>query len=293
MQEESRIQARQAVQRRQAAQAARSEAKPSGVSLEMRLSGRVAIITGAARGQGAAEARLFVAEGARVVIGDVLASEGEQLAKQLGPAARFVRMDVSQEADWESALAAARELGPLSTLVNNAAIQHYAALTQTTTEDYLRVIGVNQVGCFIGMRSCAPVLAANGGGSIVNVASMDGTRGTNGMVAYVSSKWAMRGLTKVAAIELGPARIRVNTILPGSILTPMGNPNNEEPATFHRHFAGYPLGRIGVPEEIARLALFLASEDSSYCTGAEFLADGGATAGVFYDGVVTSFPRTR
>ena len=256
-----------------------------------RLSGRVAIVTGGARGQGAAEARLFVAEGARVVIGDVLADEGEALAAELGAAARFVRMDVSRELDWNAALAAARELGPLTTLVNNAAIQHYAALTQTSTEDYLRVVHVNQLGCFLGMRACAPVLAANGGGSIVNVASMDGTRGTNGMVAYVSSKWAMRGMTKVAAIEFGPAKIRVNTILPGSILTPMGNPNDEDLATYGRHFAGHPLGRIGMPEEIARLALFLASDDSSYCTGAEFLADGGATAGVFYDGVVTSFPR--
>ncbi|HEY8121255.1 MAG TPA: glucose 1-dehydrogenase [Myxococcota bacterium] len=258
-----------------------------------RLAGKVAIITGAARGQGAEEARLFVAEGARVVIGDVLASEGELLAKELGASARFVRMDVSQEADWAAALAAARELGPLDTLVNNAAIQHYAPLVETATADYLRVISVNQVGCFLGLRECAPVLAANGGGSIINVASMDGTRGTNGMVAYVSSKWAMRGLTKVAAIELGPANIRVNTILPGSIQTPMGNPNNEDLATYNRHFAGHPLGRIGRPEEIARLALFLASDDSSYCTGAEFLADGGATAGVYYDGVATSFARPR
>lgn len=256
-----------------------------------RLSGRVAIITGGARGQGAAEARLFVAEGARVVIGDVLAKEGEALAQELGAAARFVRMDVSEEEDWQAALAAARELGPLTTLVSNAAIQHYAALTDTRTEDYLRVVRVNQVGCFLGMRCCAPVLAANGGGSIVNVASMDGTRGTNGMVAYVSSKWAVRGMTKVAAIELGPAKIRVNAILPGSILTPMGNPNDEDLATYNRHFVGYPLGRIGLPEEVAKLALFLASDDASYCTGAEFLADGGATAGVFYEGVVSSFAR--
>jgi 3alpha(or 20beta)-hydroxysteroid dehydrogenase len=256
-----------------------------------RLAGKVALITGGARGQGAEEARLFVAKGARVVIGDVLTAEGEGLAKELGASARFVRMDVSHEPDWREALAVAREFGPLTTLVNNAAIQHYAPLTETTTEDYLRVIGVNQVGCFIGLRTCAPVLAASGGGSIVNVASMDGTRGTNGMVAYVSSKWAVRGLTKVAAIEFGPANIRVNTILPGSILTPMGNPDNEDMATYNRHFAGHPLGRIGLPEEIAKLALFLASDDSSYCTGAEFLADGGATAGVFYDGVVSSFAR--
>jgi 3alpha(or 20beta)-hydroxysteroid dehydrogenase len=201
-------------------------------------------------------------------------------------------MDVSRETDWQDALAAARELGALTTLVNNAAIQHYAPLIETRSEDYLRVVHVNQFGCFLGIRACAPLLAANGGGSIVNVASMDGTRGTNGMVAYVSSKWAVRGLTKVAAIELGPANIRVNTILPGSILTPMGNPNDEDLSTFNRHFAGYPLGRIGLPEEIARLALFLASDDSSYCTGAEFLADGGATAGVFYEGVASSFRRS-
>ena len=262
-----------------------------GADVAERLLGKVVIVTGGARGQGAAEARLFVAEGARVVIGDVLAVEGEALAKELGASARFVRMDVSDSTDWEAALAAARELGALTTLVNNAAIQHYAPLTETRTEEYLRVVHVNQLGCFLGMRHCAPVLAASGGGSIVNVASMDGTRGTNGMVAYVSSKWAVRGLTKVAAIEFGPAQIRVNTILPGSILTPMGNPENEDLATFNRHFARYPIPRIGEAEEIAKLALFLASDDSSYCTGAEFLADGGATAGVFYDGVVTSFPR--
>ena len=254
-----------------------------------RLSGRVAIITGGARGQGAAEARLFVAEGARVVIGDVLTEEGELLTKELGGAARFVRMDVSREADWEGAIAAALAFGPLTILVNNAAIQHFAALTETTTADYLRVVDVNQLGAFLGVRHCAPQLKAAGGGSIVNVASMDGTRGTNGMVAYVTSKWAVRGLTKVAAIELGPFNIRVNTILPGSILTPMGNPNNEDPATFNRHFSSYPLPRIGQPEEIAKLALFLASEDSSYCTGAEFLADGGATAGVRYEATPSSF----
>lgn len=256
-----------------------------------RLSGKVAIITGGARGQGEAEARLFIAEGARVVLGDVLVAEGERLARELGPPARFVRMDVREEADWDRALAAARELGPLSTLVNNAAIQHFAALTETRSEDFMRVVSVNQLGCFLGMRACAPVLAANGGGSIVNIASLDGTRGTNGMVAYVSSKWAIRGMSKVAAIEFGPAGIRVNTILPGSIDTVMGNPNNEDMSTYNRHFAGYPLGRIGRPEEIARLALFLASDESSYCTGSEFLADGGATAGVLYEGIVTSFPR--
>ncbi len=256
-----------------------------------RLAGKVALVTGGARGQGAAEARLFVAEGARVVIGDVLVAEGEALARELGANARFQRMDVSREADWDAALAAAREFGSLTTLVNNAAIQHYAPLTETTTADYLRVIHVNQLGCFLGMRACAPIMAASGGGSIVNVASMDGTRGTNGMVAYVSSKWAVRGLTKVAAIEFGAAKIRVNTILPGSISTPMGNPNNEDLATYNRNFASYAIARIGQPEEIAKLALFLASDDSSYCTGAEFLADGGATAGVHYAAVATSFPR--
>jgi 3alpha(or 20beta)-hydroxysteroid dehydrogenase len=257
-----------------------------------RLSGKVAIITGAARGMGAAEALLFAAEGARVVIGDLLVREGEALAERIGPRARFVRMDVGEAAGWEAALAAARELGALTTLVNNAAVQHVAPLVETTTDDYLRVIRVNQLGPFLGIRHCAPVLAANGGGSIANVASMDGTRGTNGMVAYVTSKWAVRGLTKVAALELGPAKIRVNTILPGSVLTPMGNPTHEDMSTFGRHYTGYPLGRIGMPEEIAKLALFLASDEASYCTGSEFLADGGATAGVVYETVPTSYSRT-
>ena len=242
-----------------------------------RLEGKVAIVTGAARGQGAAEARLFVAEGARVVIGDVLAQPGEKLARELGPAARFVPMDVSREEDWEHAIRVARELGPLGVLVNNAGVIHAEALVATTTADYRRVVDVNQLGCFLGMRHCAPHLARAGGGSILNVASMDGTRGVNGLVAYAATKWAIRGMTKVAAIEFGPARIRVNALLPGSIDTPMGNPQAEGMATFGRFFAHYPIPRIGTAEEVAKLALFLASDEASFITGVALPVDGGRT----------------
>jgi 3alpha(or 20beta)-hydroxysteroid dehydrogenase len=248
------------------------------------LDGKVAIVSGAARGQGEAEARLFVEEGAHVVLGDVLDDRGRAVADDLGDAARYVHLDVSQEDDW---VAAVREtetaFGPVSVLVNNAGILKFAPLAEMTLDDYLAVIDVNQIGCFLGMRAVAPSMERAGGGSIVNISSINGLVGYPGTMGYTASKWAIRGMTKAAAMELGPLGIRVNSIHPGAVDTEMvrpagmeGMPDAEEQATL---FAAYPLRRNCQPIEIARVALFLASDRASYATGAEFVADGGMLAG--------------
>lgn len=247
-----------------------------------RLDGKVAIITGAARGQGAAEARLFTAEGARVVLGDVLDDEGKALAAELGNNAVYTHLDVTQESAWTSAVELAeRRFGPVHVLINNAGIVRIAPLEQTSLADYLAVIQVNQVGVFLGMRSVIPSMKRAGSGSIVNISSIDGLVGMALGAAYVSSKFAVRGLTKTAALELGPAGIRVNSIHPGGVDTPMVRGIGVAPDTAAAQglFSNVPLGRIGQPGEIAKLALFLASDESSYSTGSEFIADGGLTAG--------------
>jgi 3alpha(or 20beta)-hydroxysteroid dehydrogenase len=244
-----------------------------------RLDGKVAIITGAARGQGAAEARLFAAEGAKVVVTDVLDAEGEALAKELGDAVAFVHQDVSQEADWERTVADAVErFGGVDVLVNNAAILGFNQLQRTTLEEYRKIIDVNQVGVFLGMRSVIKPMRARGGGSIINVSSVDGIKGSPYVIAYQASKFAVTGMTKGSAIELARYGIRVNSVHPGGVKTPMitdmGGGGMDD------YFAAnVPLGRAGEPEEIAPLVLFLASDESSYCTGAQFVADGGWTAG--------------
>jgi 3alpha(or 20beta)-hydroxysteroid dehydrogenase len=244
-----------------------------------RLDGKVAIVTGAARGQGEAEARLFVQEGARVLLGDVLDEPGRVVAKDLGDAAEYVHLDVSQEDDWAAALARAEErFGPVTVLVNNAAILRPAAIEDTSLDDYMAVVNVNQVGCFLGMRAVIPGMKAQRAGSIVNISSMDGQGSKNGLVSYTASKFAIRGMTKTAAIELGHFGIRVNSIHPGGVNTPMGNPFGDAEA-IKPVFAKMPIPRIGEPIEIGYMALFLASDEASYCTGAEFTVDGGWTCG--------------
>ncbi len=242
-----------------------------------RLAGKVAIITGAARGQGAAEARLFAAEGARVVLGDVLDADGEATAAEIGDAARYVRLDVTKESDWEAAIAAAEAMGPLTTLVNNAGILQFRAIADTSLDDYLGVVMVNQVGTFLGMRSAIGPMTRAGGGSIVNISSIDGIGSKNGLVSYSSTKGAVRSMTKTAALELGHLGIRVNSVHPGGVWTPMiGDVPAEQFDMGHRHL---PLQRASRPEEIAAMVCFLASDDASYCTGAEFVVDGGWLAG--------------
>ncbi|HTY72418.1 MAG TPA: glucose 1-dehydrogenase [Actinomycetes bacterium] len=245
-----------------------------------RLEGKVALITGAARGMGAAEARLFVAEGARVVITDVLDVEGKVLAEDLGPSAMYVHLDVTDEHEWNVARAVAeRTYGRLSVLVNNAGILHYGSLAETSKDDFERVLAVNLVGPFLGMKVVGGAMAAGGGGSIVNVSSTGGLIGYSTLGAYVASKWGLRGLTKTAAIEFGHAGVRVNSIHPGGVRTPMTDPDGTGATVRPEMFAQQPIPRIGAPEEVANLALFLASDESSYCTGAEFVVDGGSTAG--------------
>ncbi len=253
------------------------------------LDGRVALISGAARGQGEAEARAFVAEGASVVAGDVLDDLGEQVSESLGRRCRYVHLDVTSEQDWHVAVEiAVSGFGKLDALVNNAGILRFFPIKSCSLDDYMEVVRVNQVGVLLGMTAAVGALESAGGGTIVNISSVNGLVGLAGTVAYTSSKFAVRGMTKVAAIELGPLGIRVNSIHPGGVDTPMVSPASLadltgqaiEMRTTSSPYKRLPLGRIGRPDEIARLAVFLTSDDSSYCTGAEFLADGGMLAGL-------------
>jgi len=247
-----------------------------------KLDGKVALITGAARGQGEAEARLFAAEGAKVVLGDVLDEPGKRVAESIGAAAIYLHHDVATEESWKAAIGAAvSKWGRLDILINNAGILHIAAIVQLELADYMRVVNVNQVGCLLGMKHAIPVMAKTGGGSIVNISSTAGFEGQPGLAAYVSTKWAIRGMTKCAAIECGSLGIRVNSIHPGAINTHMGRSDAKgfeaiDPVNI---FKKLPLGRVGEPIEVARLALFLSSDDSSYCTGGEYTADGGWLTG--------------
>ena len=240
-----------------------------------RLAGKIILISGGARGQGAAEARLFVAEGARVVIGDVLETEGRQLASELGDAAAFVRQDVTEEADWEAAALAAVAMGGLHGLVNNAGIYQPATLMETSAALFERHMRINQLGCFLGMKAVVPAMERSGGGSIVNVSSVAGLRGSPGAFAYSSTKWALRGMTKAAAADLAPRRIRVNSIHPGPIDTEMLKVRT--PEQNERRLQSVPMRRMGTAEEVASLVLYLLSEESGYITGAEVAIDGGAT----------------
>ncbi|MGW5646928.1 glucose 1-dehydrogenase [Saccharopolyspora sp. NPDC003752] len=243
----------------------------------MRLADKVAIVTGAARGQGAATARRFVAEGAKVLLADVADEAGKELADELGPAAVYQHLDVGSEDDWVDAVRAARELGSVGVLVNNAGVLHFSELADTSLADYERVIRVNQIGTFLGMREVIPAMR-EAGGSIINVSSVEGLGGMPLLVAYSASKFAIRGMTKVAAMELGKLGIRVNSVHPGAIDTQMIHEAAGGQVPMDHVGKRVALGRVGQPEEIASLAVFLASDESSYCTGAEFTADGGATA---------------
>jgi 3alpha(or 20beta)-hydroxysteroid dehydrogenase len=241
-----------------------------------RLEGKVALISGGAQGQGATEARRFVGEGARVVIGDILGEEGRKLAADLGEAACFVDLDVTKEDDWASAVGEAQQrFGQLDVLVNNAGVFMVAPMAGTSKDDFERLIAVNQVGVFLGMKAALSAMIPGGGGSIVNISSVEGIIALPGMFAYAATKFAVRGMTKAAALELAPAGVRVNSVHPGPVDTPM----------LQQFGAGLdftpivPLGRPATAGEVAELVLFLASDESSYCTGAEFVVDGGMTAG--------------
>jgi 3alpha(or 20beta)-hydroxysteroid dehydrogenase len=244
-----------------------------------RLDGKIAVITGAARGMGAVTARLFANEGARVVIADVL-PEADEVARQIGAAAIAVRLDVASEESWQRAEAITREsFGPATILVNNAGICHVAPLLDCSFADFQRVLTINLAGNFLGMKTFAPGMIAAGGGSIINISSTEGLQGSAGMAAYASSKWGVRGLTKVAAMELSAQGVRVNSVHPGVTNTPMANPHQLADAVMRDACSSFPIGRDARPEEIARVSLFLASDEASYMCGAELAVDGGMTVG--------------
>src|SRR5690606_4628416 len=234
-----------------------------------RVDGKVALISGGARGIGAASARALAAEGARVVIGDLLDEEGEAVAKDIGDAARYVHLDVRSPDDWKAAVdTAVSEFGRLNVLVNNAGIANGSAIGRFGLDKWQEIIDVNLTGPFLGIRAAADAIVAAGGGSIINNPSIEGLSGTSWAHGYVASKWGLRGLTKSVAVELAPHGVRVNSLHPGLIRTPIteGIPDDMIPI---------PLGRPGRPEEVAAFVVFLASDESSYATGTEFVMDGG------------------
>ncbi|MDV6014135.1 glucose 1-dehydrogenase [Haloechinothrix sp. LS1_15] len=245
-----------------------------------RLTGKVGLITGAARGQGAAAARKFVAEGAKVMLSDVNDDDGKQLAAELGDAAAYCHLDVTDEQAWQEAVErTVVAFGTLNVLVNNAGLLHFAELTGTTLADFERVIRVNQIGTFLGMRSVVEPMRSAGGGSIINLSSIEGLAAAPLLTAYTASKFAIRGMSKVAALELGKDGIRVNSLHPGMIDTQMVQ-DAMGGIELDKKWIGkrIALGRLGEADEIADLVVFLASDESSYCTGSEFVADGGVTA---------------
>lgn len=240
-----------------------------------RFDGQVILITGGARGLGAAQARQLVLEGARVVLADVRIDEARALADELGSSATAIALDVGEEAMWLSAVAAAERLGPLKGLVNNAGIFKPLPMAQTDAELYNLHVRVNQLGTYLGMRAVAPAMDRSGGGSIVNISSAAGLFGVPNAVAYTATKWAVRGMTKAAAKELGDLNIRVNSVHPGMIDTDMVR--ERDAATNQAHVQKQPIKRMGTAQEVASLVLFLLSNESAYMTGAELAVDGGRT----------------
>src|ERR1700709_1045814 len=239
-----------------------------------RVDDKVALISGGARGMGAAHARMLAAEGAKVVIGDILDEEGKALADEIGDAARYVHLDVTEADQWDAAVATAvGDFGKLNVLVNNAGIVALGQIGKFDMAKWQKVIDVNLTGTFLGMQASVEAMKAAGGGWLINVSSIEGLRGAAMVHPYVASKWAVRGLAKSAAIELGPKNIRVNSIHPGFIRTPMTK-------HFTHDMLTAPLRRPGQPEEVAAFVVFLVSDESSFSTGAEFVVDGGLVTDV-------------
>ena len=245
----------------------------------LRLDGKIAIVTGGAQGQGAAIARAFVAEGAKVVIADVADEPGKLLADSLGESALFVHHDVSSEESWTALVAQTAETyGPVNVLANNAGILRFGEILTQPVEEFELLWRVNTLGCFLGMRSVISTMKENGGGSIINASSIEGLAGMAFVAGYTSTKFAIRGMTKAAALELGPSGIRVNSVHPGMIDTGMTRGVGADDAAMEFGAAKVALKRVGHPEDIAPLYVYLASDESGFVTGAEIAIDGGATA---------------
>jgi 3alpha(or 20beta)-hydroxysteroid dehydrogenase len=252
-----------------------------------RLAGKVALVTGAARGQGEAEALRFAEEGAAVCLADVLDAEGEAVAAAIGVAARYVHLDVREPAQWSGAVAeCVDEFGRLDVLVNNAGLGvPPRQIEDESVDEHHHVVDVNLHGVWFGMRAVIPIMSEQGNGSIVNISSIDGIVGVPGMSTYAATKFAVTGMTRSVALEVGRRGIRVNSIHPGVIATPLVTTAPAEiQARLERLVEQQAIPRMGTPQEVANLALFLASDESSYCTGAQFVIDGGHVAGPAREG---------
>ncbi len=241
-----------------------------------RLQDKVIIITGAAQGMGATHARLCIEAGAKVVLTDINAEKGQALAAELGNQALFIQHNVTSEDDWTQVIAATQAyFGTINVLVNNAGITQSKSILETSLDDYRRILEINQVSVFLGMKAVIPSMQASKQGSIINISSINGLVG--GAIGYTDSKFAVRGMTKAAALECAPFGIRVNSVHPGVIATPMIMQGDTK-AAVEAFAKSIPLRRVAQPEEVSRLVLYLASDDSSYSTGSEFIVDGGLTA---------------
>ncbi|MGV0161856.1 SDR family oxidoreductase [Mycobacterium colombiense] len=239
-----------------------------------RLAGKVALISGGARGMGASHVRTLVAEGAKVVFGDILDDEGKAVAAEVGDAARYLHLDVTKPEDWDAAVATALgEFGRIDVLVNNAGIINIGTLEDYALAEWQRILDINLTGVFLGIRAVVKPMKEAGRGSIINISSIEGMAGTIACHGYTATKFAVRGLTKSAALELGPSGIRVNSIHPGLIKTPMTDWVPDD-------IFQTALGRAAQPVEVSNLVVYLASDESSYSTGSEFVVDGGTTAGL-------------
>lgn len=239
-----------------------------------RLEGKVAIVTGAARGMGETHVRAFVEEGAKVVFTDILEEEGKNLQKELGDQTLFLVHDVREASAWEKVVEKTKEtFGPVDILVNNAGISVSKSMFDMSEEEYRRIFEINQLSVFLGMKSVAPFM--NEGGSIINISSINGLVG--GAVGYTDTKFAVRGMTKAASVELAHRGIRVNSVHPGVIETPMVT-EGDAVEQIKQFAQTIPMRRMAQPEEVTKMVVFLASDDASYSTGSEFIIDGGLTA---------------
>jgi 3alpha(or 20beta)-hydroxysteroid dehydrogenase len=239
-----------------------------------RLAGKVAIVSGGARGMGAAHVKALVDEGAKVVFGDILDDEGEAVAKDVGGESRYVHLDVTRPDDWQRVVATAVDgFGGVDILVNNAGIINVGIIEDYELAEWHRILDINLTGVFLGIRAVVPPMKAAGRGSIINISSIEGLAGTIACHGYTATKFAVRGLTKSTALELGPSGIRVNSIHPGLIKTPMTEWVPDD-------IFQTALGRAAEPREVSSLVIYLASDESSYSTGSEFVVDGGCTAGL-------------